>query len=157
MTSLLVISLLATPQQALAAVELDRIVSTVQTTKIWSSDVRQARLLKLCGPAVASDEGILIELQNRVLILAEVGRAAGSGADGRRARRAPAGVGADVGDRCVEPLMTRAGMSARDLQAWHRNDLRIRSILEAGSAAWHRISAPHGPPSGSGICASAPD
>ena len=57
MTPLLVISLLAVPQQALATVELDRVVSTVQTTKIWSSDVRQARLLKLCGPAVPRTRG----------------------------------------------------------------------------------------------------
>ena len=130
MTPLLVISLLAVPQQALPAVELDRVVSTVQTTKIWSSDVRQARLLKLCGPAVSSDEGILIELQNRVLVLAEVGRAAGREptteelAAHRRAWEQTLGTGE------VESLMTRAGMSARDLQAWHRNDLRIQMYLD---------------------------
>ena len=130
MTSLLVVSLLAVPQQALAAVELDRVVSTVQTTKIWSSDVRQARLLKLCGPTVASDEGILIELQNRVLILAEVGRAAGREPTAEELAAHRRAWEQTLGTAAVDPLMTRAGMSARDLQAWHRNDLRIQMYLD---------------------------
>src|SRR5262245_57796465 len=55
------------------AVELDRVLSTVHATKIWRSDVRQARLLKLCPPAT-TDDAILLALENRLLIMAEVSR-----------------------------------------------------------------------------------
>ena len=130
MTALLVISLLAMPQQALTSVELDRIVSTVQTTKIWSSDVRQARMMKLFGPGVASDEGILIELQNRVLMLTEVGRSAVREPTAEELAAHRQAWEQRLGTRDVEPLMARAGMNARDLQAWLRNDVRIRLYLE---------------------------
>ena len=130
MTPLLVLSLLAPAPQALAAVELDRIVSSVHSTKIWSSDIRQARLLKLCGPAVTSDDGILVELQNRALLLAEVGRAAGRepSADELAAHRRA--WEQTLGTTEIEPLLARAGMSARELHAWQRNDLRIRIYLD---------------------------
>ena len=130
MTPLLVISLLA-PPQALAAVELDRVVSSVHTTKIWSSDIRQARLLKLCGPAVTSDDGILLELQNRALLLAEVGRAAGREPSADELATYRRAWEQTLGTTDVEPLMARAGMNARELQAWQRNDLRIRLYLDS--------------------------
>ena len=76
MLLLTVLTLAMTGPQAqnLATVDLDHVMSTVHSTKIWKSDVRQARMLKLCDPTAQSDEAILTELQNRVLMLAEVAR-----------------------------------------------------------------------------------
>ena len=114
-----------------ATVDLDHVLSTVQSTKIWRSDVRQARMLKLCDPAAESDQAILTELQNRVLILAEVarGQASEPTADEIASRRRDweRSVGAGAG---LEALMARAGMSQRDLQAWLRDDLRIKSYID---------------------------
>jgi hypothetical protein len=75
MMSLLTALMLSLPVSGAqgGAVELDRVLSTVHATKVWRSDVRQARLLKLCPPAT-TDEAILAALENRLLMMAEVGR-----------------------------------------------------------------------------------
>lgn len=123
--------LLAAPSaQAAAPVELDRIVSTVHTTKIWQSDIRQARMLKLC-PSADTDDAILAELQNRALMLAEAGRAqpyepTAEEVTARR-REWESALGAGAG---LDALLLRAGMSPRDLQAWHRDELRLRKYLD---------------------------
>src|SRR5262245_15336560 len=105
-------------QQALAPdapVELDHIVSTVNTTKIWKSDVRQARMLKLCGPDVTQDDAVLTELQNRALILQEMSRAQPyePTADALAARRRE--WEGSLGTTEIDPLLTRAGMNAREV------------------------------------------
>ncbi len=120
-------------QQAMAPaapVELDHIVSTVNATKIWKSDVRQARMLKLCGPDVTRDDAVLSELQNRALILAEMTRAQPfePTADALAARRRD--WEASLGGGNVESLLSRAGMNAREVEAWFRADLRIRRFLD---------------------------
>jgi hypothetical protein len=131
MTPLFAVALLAAAPQAqnFAPVELDRVVSTVHTTRIWKSDVRQARMLKLC-PSAESDDAILVDLQNR-LMLAEVSRAQPPEPTPeelntrRREWQTTLGGGGDL-----DALMARAGMTSRDLQAWHRDDLRIRKYLD---------------------------
>jgi hypothetical protein len=117
--------------QGLATVDLDHVLSTVHSTKIWKSDVRQARMLKLCDPSAQSDDAILTELQNRVLMLAEVarGQASEPTADQLAARRRDweQALGAGPG---LDALMARAGMTPRDLQGWLRDDLRITNYLD---------------------------
>jgi len=117
--------------QNLATVDLDHVISTVHSTKIWKSDVRQARMLKLCDPSAESDDAILTALQNRVLLLAEVARGQTSEpttdqlATRRREWEQTLGAGAGL-----DSLMARAGMSPRDLQAWLRDDLRIQNYVD---------------------------
>ena len=131
--TVLTLALTGPQAQSLAptTVDLDHVLSTVHSTKIWRSDVRQARLLKLCDPAAESDQAILTELQNRVLMLAEVtrGQANEPSPDELAARRREweQSVGAGAG---LDALMSRAGMSQRDLQAWLRDDLRIKSYID---------------------------
>jgi hypothetical protein len=105
-----------------AQVELDRIVSRVAGRIITLSDVRQARELRLVEDT-SSDAATTRALENRWLILAEIGRAAplppASDAE-MAARRAE--WQAAAGDRA-------AAMPDADLQAWLRDDLRIRAYL----------------------------
>ena len=130
MLSVVVLSAPA-PQQALAPapVELDHIVSTVNATKIWKSDVRQARMLKLCGPQVTQDEAVLAELQNRALILAEMTRAQSfePTADALAAKRRE--WERSLGTTEIDNLLARAGMNTREVEAWLRTDLRIQRFL----------------------------
>jgi hypothetical protein len=106
----------------LAQVELDRIVSRVAGRIITLSDVRQARELHLVEDT-SSDAATTRALENRWLILGEIGRAAplppASDAE-MAARRAE--WQAAAGDRA-------AAMPDADLQAWLRDDLRIRAYL----------------------------
>jgi len=113
------------------AVEVDRVLSTVHATKIWRSDVRQARLLKLC-PQASSDDAILLALENRVLMMAEVSRSsqpydppADEVARHRSEWEGRLGAAPNVTD-----LLTRAGMTAPELEGWLRADLKIRRYLE---------------------------
>ena len=99
-------------------------------------------MLKLCDPAAQSDEAILTELQNRVLMLAEVARGQTSEptadqiAERRRDWEQALGAGAGL-----DALMARAGMSARDLQGWLRDDLRIRNYVDQRFGALPPASA----------------
>jgi hypothetical protein len=133
MVSLLTALMLSLPTSGAqgGAVEIDRVLSTVHATKIWRSDVRQARLLKLCPPAT-TDEAILVALENRLLIMAEVSRSpqpydppADEVARHRGEWEATLGGGASVTD-----LLGKAGMTAPELEAWLRGDLKIRKYIE---------------------------
>jgi len=109
-------------------VELDRIVSRVNGRMITESDVRRARALKLVDDT-GSDQAAQHALEDRFLILAELGRGAAvpppSDADVAAHRAAWASsLGGDVAS-----AISRAGMSENDLQAWLRDDLRIRAYL----------------------------
>ena len=114
---------------AAAQVQLDRIVSRVNGRVITESDVRQARALKLVDD-VSSDGAAQRAVENRFLILGEMNRSApiAPPSDAEiAAHRASwtASLGPDVAG-----LMARNGMSDNDLQAWFRDDLRIRAYLK---------------------------
>jgi hypothetical protein len=105
-----------------AQVELDRIVSRVAGRIITLSDVRQARESRLVEDT-STDAATIRALENRWLILGEIGRGAplppASDAE-LAARRAE--WQAAAGGRAT-------GMSDADIQAWLRDDLRIRAYL----------------------------
>lgn len=118
------------PGRALAQVEVDRIVSRVSGRVITLSDIRQAGTLRLVADA-SSEEAIRRSLENRLLILDELARAAplppatDAEIGARRAEwQAALGSGADVA-----ALLARAGMSEADLGAWMRDDIRIGAYL----------------------------
>jgi hypothetical protein len=117
----------AVPARAQAS--LDRLLSRVNGVAITASDVSQARTLKLVADT-SSDEACQRELENRILVLGEVSRGAAldsiddaAVAEHRRSWEASLGAPADQ-------LMSRADMSERALQAWLRDDLRIRAFLQ---------------------------
>jgi hypothetical protein len=122
----------AAPTRAPAAgreqIEVDRVLVRVHNTPITRSDVRQARLLKLVPGG--SDEAILVELENRILILSELSRAAGDEpSDADIASRRKAWEGA-LGGGALDVLLVKAGMNPRELQSWMRDDVRIRRYYE---------------------------
>jgi hypothetical protein len=117
-------------QQSLSPpVELDHIVSTVNSTKIWKSDVRQARMLKLFGADVTHEDAVLTELQNRALVLAEMtrGQAYEPTADALAAKRRE--WEGSLGATEIDKLLARAGMKSAEVDAWLRTDLRIQRFL----------------------------
>jgi len=118
------------PPRASAQVELDRTIERVYGTPIMTSDVRQARLLKLVTD-VTSDDTVLRALENRLLILVEAGR--GQRVDPDReaivARRL-AWTKAWAAGTDLPALMARAGMTDQALDAWFRDELRIVAFLD---------------------------
>lgn len=113
-----------------AQVEVDRIVSRVGGRVITMSDIRQARALKLVEDT-ASDDAVRRGLENRLLILNELSRAAPlppASDDDLRARRGEwqttIGGGGDVAS-----VLRQAGMSEAELDGWLRDDLRTRAYL----------------------------
>ena len=121
--------LLAVPRMAQAQVEVDRVVSRVSGRVITLSDVRQASMLHLVGDT-SSDDAVLRALENRLLILDELSRAAplppatDEDLGARRSEWLAALGGADAG-----ALRVRAGMGEADLSAWMRDDVRINAYL----------------------------
>lgn len=118
-------------QASSASVTIDRIVARVGDDVIQSLDVRQARLLRLFGPAVATDADVLEHLITRRLELTDVARypAAEPTAEDLAARRAAWGATLDVHDApAVAALMKDAGMSDAALTAWFRDDARIEEV-----------------------------
>lgn len=113
------------------AIEIDRTLQRVNGTAIMTSDVRQARLLRLLDPAPGTDAAILVALENRLLILGEAARAAIAeppAADIAARRQAWTATVAGTGD--VSSLLTRAGMSDRALDGWFRDSIRIEAYLD---------------------------
>jgi hypothetical protein len=125
------VALIAAGASGVAAqVELDRILTRVNGRAITQSDVRQARALKLVDD-VSSDAAAQRALEDRMLILTEMNRAAAvappSDAEIAAHRQSwAAGLG---GGANVDALLARNGMSSDDLQTWLRDDLRIRAYL----------------------------
>ena len=111
-------------------VELDRVVSRVGGRIITQSDIRQARELKLVDDT-SSDEAVRVALENRLLLLSEVARGQGlppitpDEVAGHRAGWVRSLGGADIAD-----LMRRTGATESMIEAWHRDDLRIRAALD---------------------------
>lgn len=111
-------------------VEIDRIVSRVGGRIVTQSDVRQARALKLVDETT-SDQAAQRAIETRLLILHELNRAAAlppstpADFDARRAEWV-ASVG---GDGQVAAVLRQGGMSEVELDAWLRDDLRIRAYL----------------------------
>lgn len=112
----------AAASAAAAQIELDRILSRAGGRIVTQSDVRQARNLKLVDDT-SSDDAVRRALEDRWLILNEIGRAAplSPASDAELAARRgewEAGGGSP------------AAMSEGDLQNWLRDDLRIRAFLQ---------------------------
>jgi hypothetical protein len=111
--------------------ELDRIVARVNNRIITQSDVRQAALLGLVDEG-SSDEAVRRGLENRLLILTEIARSAPllpTTDDDLAARRAEWNTRVG-GPARARRLLTEAAMSDAGLQAWLRDDLRIRVYLD---------------------------
>jgi hypothetical protein len=113
-----------------AQTELDRVVARVNNRIITRSDVRQARLLRLVAHP-ESDESALRDLEDRVLVLADVARAAplapSSASDLEARRRAwEAHIG---GESRGAALLREAGLSEAGLDSWFADDLRAEAHL----------------------------
>ena len=114
-----------------ASVEVDKTLQRVHGTAIMTSDLRQVRLLRLVPEFAQDDLAVQTVLENRLLMLREVSRAAQPEpsaeaiADKRQAWRSAWPAGTDV-----PALMTRAGMNDRGLDAWFRDELRIGSYVD---------------------------
>ena len=122
----------AVPRDAAARpqVELDHIVTTVNNRIITESDVRQVRTLHLVDD-VSSDDAVRRAIENRMLVLGEMSRAAAlvvSDAD-VAARRAAWEARAGSRGR-VAALLAEAEMSEAALETWLRDDARIYAYLE---------------------------
>jgi hypothetical protein len=111
-------------------IELDRIVARVGGRIITQSDVRQARMLKLVDDT-SSDETTRRGLEERILILTEIGRSGplAPAADGDIAERRREWE-SSLGSPDVAGLLRQGGMSEADLQTWLRDDVRIRAYTK---------------------------
>lgn len=115
---------------ATAQIEVDRTLQRVNGVAIMTSDVREARVLKLVPEASGSDAAVLTALENRLLMLQEVSRveadAPGSEAiaERRRAWVASWPPGTDL-----RALMARVGTTDQALDGWFRDDLLIGAYL----------------------------
>jgi hypothetical protein len=120
----------AMPAVAGEQVEIDRTLWSYNGTIITTSDVWQARQLKLVPGDATTDDQVLRALQNRQLMLLEIRRvpppapAAADIAAHRREWESSFGAGADM-----RMLLTKAGMSERACDGWLTDDLRIRAYL----------------------------
>lgn len=120
----------AVPGAATQQAEIDRILWNFNGAIITTTDVWQARQLKLVPAEATSDDQVLRALQNRQLMLIEIRRvpppapAAGDVASRRREWEASLGSGVDV-----RALLVKSGMSERTCDGWLTDDLRIRSYL----------------------------
>ena len=110
--------------------EIDRVLWNFGGAVVTTTDVWQARQLKLLPPGAETDEQILRALQNRQLILLELRRVPppspgpGDVAARRREWESSLGAGADI-----HLLLTKAGMSEKACDTWITDDLRIRAYL----------------------------
>jgi hypothetical protein len=114
-------------------VTIDRVVARVNDEIVQSLDVRQARLLRLFGPDVATDDAVLEHLINRRLALGDAARypvAEPSPADvASRRQRWEASLMAGSGTALNVPARLRdAGMSETGLNGWFRDDARIETL-----------------------------
>jgi hypothetical protein len=116
-----------------APVTIDRIVARVNDEIVQSLDVRQARLLKLFGPDVATDDAVLEHLINRRLALGDAARypvpePRATDVASRR-QRWEASLAAGSGTALNLPaLLQDAGMSETSLSGWFRDDARIETL-----------------------------
>jgi hypothetical protein len=112
-------------------VEIDRTLQRVNGTSIMTSDVRQARLLRLINPPPGSDDAILAALENRLLMLSEAVRAAvAEPAAAQIAARRQSWAASWPSASELAGQIQRAGMSDRALDGWFRDEFRIETYLE---------------------------
>jgi hypothetical protein len=131
--SFVVVAALSLAGSGVAAgqVELDRSLSRVYATTVMSSDVRQAKMLRLVpDAATASDTAVWVALENRLLMLRETANnerlepSKDAIATARDAWRR----GWPEGEN-LPALMTRAGMTDQALDGWFRDELRINAYI----------------------------
>jgi hypothetical protein len=116
-----------------ASATIDRIVARVNDEIVQSLDVRQARLLKLFGPDVTTDDAVLEHLIDRRLELGDAARypvSEPSAADvATRRKRWEASLVAGSGTTANLPaLLQDAGMNETALSSWFRDDARIEAL-----------------------------
>jgi len=123
--------LIAWPSIAAAQVPLDRILSHVNTQIITQSDVRQARLLQLVDDP-STDASVVRSLEDRLLILEDLKRAApiGAATAAELAARRSEWEQRLGGIERARALQTQAGMSDSSLENWLRDDVRIQAYLK---------------------------
>jgi hypothetical protein len=116
------------------AVEIDRTLQHVYNTAIMSSDVRQAKQLRLVPESDASNDRVLTALENRLLFLREVGRQAATPATqpstAAIAARRQAWTASWPAGTDVAALLKSAGMTDQMLDGWFRDDLRIAAYID---------------------------
>jgi len=118
------------PGVATQQAEIDRILWNFNGAIITTTDVWQARQLKLVPAEAATDDQVLRALQNRQLMLIEIRRvpppapAANDVAAHRREWETTLGSGVDV-----RALLAKSGMSEKTCDGWLTDDLRIRAYL----------------------------
>jgi hypothetical protein len=118
------------PIRAAQDVELDRVVSRVGGRIITQSDIRQARDLRLVEDT-SSDEAVRVALENRLLLLGEVARGqALPPITADEITQYRAGWVRSLGGADVADLMRRTGATESMIDTWHRDDLRIRAVLD---------------------------
>jgi hypothetical protein len=108
-------------------IELDRTLQRVYGTAIMSSDVRQARLLRLV-PGAADDKAVLTAIENRLLMMREVsrGQVAEPAAEDVARRRAAWAATLPAGTD-LPALLVRTGMTDAGLDGWFRDDLLVEA------------------------------
>lgn len=116
-----------------ALVTIDRIVARVDSEIVQSLDLRQARLLKLFGADVTTDDAVLEHLIDRRLELSDAARypmPEPSPADvASRRQRWVASLVAPGGPAVNLPaLLADAGMTDTALSGWFRDDARIETL-----------------------------
>jgi len=120
----------AVPGVAAQQAEIDRILWNFNGAIITTTDVWQARQLKLVPADATTDDQVLRALQNRQLMLIEIRRvpppapAANDVAAHRREWETTLGSGVDV-----RALLAKSGMSEKTCDGWLTDDLRIRAYL----------------------------
>lgn len=116
-----------------AAVTLDRIVARVGNDIVQSLDVRQARILALFGPEVATDDSVLDHLIVRRLQLAAaalytVPDPTPADVAARRQRWAASLTPTGQPPGGLQTRLKDAGMTDDDLTAWFRDDARLEAV-----------------------------
>jgi len=119
--------LLSVSAAAAQQVKLEAIIKRVNDDFVTLIDVRQARLLKLIDPVTGTDNDVAMRLVERKLELAEVSRAAPREITAQALQAKRREWEATLGGANVAQLLQRAGMSDEQLEAWLRDDLRIRA------------------------------
>jgi hypothetical protein len=119
-----VASLLLMAGPASGQVEVDRTLQVVGGRAITTGDVRRARVLKLT-PGASTDAEIQTALENRLLMIVDIGsrQAAPTEADRtarRRAWESSLGAGVDLAS-----LMAQTGTTEAALDAWFADELRL--------------------------------
>lgn len=127
-SAVVVIVMLVAPCAAAAQAEIDRLIVKVNGAVLMTSDIRQARALKLVADT-SSDAAVQRALENRLLMVAEVNRLSTAAipddqvADRRRQWQSSVGGDADA-------QLQRHGMSSAALDAWFRDDLRVDAYVK---------------------------